>query len=218
MDAPRQLDRDLEGVAAAHQRLLADLADLDDDTARRSSRLPDWSVGHVLTHIARNADGFVRIVEAAGRGEVAEQYEGGVPARRAAIEAGADRSAVELVADVRRGIWTLEQAWATAPASAWEGHGVGPRGDVIPVLELPFRRWREVVVHHADLGLAYTVDDWPPDYVRLELERQRMVRASRRGVGLAELPAPVLALAPPRRLAWLLGRWPVEGVADPEPF
>ena len=53
------------------------------------SLLPGWTRGHVLTHIARNADSFVRVLEAARRGEVVTQYEGGVDGRNADIEAGA---------------------------------------------------------------------------------------------------------------------------------
>ncbi|MET0910545.1 MAG: maleylpyruvate isomerase N-terminal domain-containing protein, partial [Ilumatobacteraceae bacterium] len=46
--------------------------------AELPSLLPGWTRGHVLTHIARNADSFVRLLEAAGRGEVVTQYAGGV--------------------------------------------------------------------------------------------------------------------------------------------
>ena len=50
-----------------------------------------------------------------------------------------------------------------------------------PVVELPFRRWREVEVHHADLGLAeFTIDDWSDGYVRRDLERAEMTWAARR--------------------------------------
>ena len=43
--------------------------------------LPEWSVGHVMTHLARNAEAMVRRVEAATRGEVIDQYAGGVEGR-----------------------------------------------------------------------------------------------------------------------------------------
>lgn len=224
MDQARAIDRAVAGAAAAHQALLADLdgllerGGLDDDVVRRPSLLAGWTVGHVLTHLARNADSHARILVAAGRGEVVDQYVGGFEGRTAEIEAGAARAAAEQVADVRSSIWTLEAAWATCPPEGWAGYGRGSRGDRIPVADLAFRRWREVVVHHGDLGLGYGWSDWPSDYVRLELDRRVMAWQARMGMGLTTLAPAVLALDPRERLAWLLGRHHVPGLADPEPF
>ena len=57
--------RDIAGAEGAHARLLALLRDragaLDGGAP---SRLPDWTVGHVLTHLARNADSIVRVLTA----------------------------------------------------------------------------------------------------------------------------------------------------------
>lgn len=217
-DGSRELDATVAGCAAAHQRLLQTLDRLTDDDARRPSALPGWSVGHVLTHLARNADSHVRLFEGAERGEELRQYEGGPAQRAADIEAGATRSAAALVADVRRTIWRLETTWATTSAIGWEGSGLTMSGDRQPCTDLPFRRWREVEVHHADLGLpSFTFDDWSDGYVRRELRRQLMVWRSRLPMGVGDLPGEVLALSPPQRLAWLLGRLAVDGapVAGP---
>jgi len=216
-DSSRDLDRDVEGCAAAHQRLLADLDDLTDEQARQASLLPDWTVGHVLTHIARNGDAFTRMLEHADRGESVDMYEGGFDARVAAIEAGASRSARELVADVRRSIYALEGQWAGTTETGWNGTGIGIFGE-IPMADVPFRRWREVEVHHIDLGLRATTADWSPLYVRLELERMTMAYAARRPMGLTDLPPEALALAPHERLAWLLGRREIEGLAPASVF
>ena len=32
-------------------------------------------------------------------------------------------------------------------------------------IDLPRRRWREVELHHVDLGLGYEPADWPPAFV-----------------------------------------------------
>ena len=219
-DGSRELDETIAGCAAAHQRLLADLDGLTDDEARSPSSLPGWSIGHVLTHLARNADSFVRIIEGAGRREVLDQYEGGLASRAADIEAGAQRAAGALVDDVRRSIWRLESAWASAPADAWEGAGRVASGDLVRCTDLPFRRWREVEVHHADLGLpAFTCDEWSAGYVRRELRIQTMVLKSRLPMGVgADLPAAALALTPNRRVAWLLGRLRDESLPVIPPF
>src|SRR5438270_7920944 len=127
----------ITGCQASHRRLAGTLGSLTDDAARAPSRLPGWTVGHVLTHLARNADSHVRILEAAGRGEAVEQYAGGYEQRAAGIEAGAGRPAVDLVDDVRRAAAALEQAWVAATPQAWDGHGLSG-GEVWPCRRLPF--------------------------------------------------------------------------------
>ncbi len=210
---PRALDRHVTGAAAAHQQLLAHLdriaGELD---PRQPSLLPDWSVGHVLSHLARNADSLLRVFDAAASGEPTERYPGGAAGRAAEIEAGSGRSADELVADVRHTIWRLEQAWAVCPAEGWALVGTSI-GRPESVDELPWKRWREVEVHHADLGLVgFTFDDWSPDYVRLELDRALMAWRSSRPMGATQLPDAALALPPARRLAWLIGRIHIHGL------
>lgn len=216
-DSGRQLDRDVEGCAAAHQRLLARLDQLLDDgllddAVGQPSLLPGWSVGHVLTHLARNADSFVHLTQAADRGEVADQYPGGAEQRSGDIEAGATRRARELVRDVRSSLYALEQTWATAGLTAWQGEGRTFAGMRV-IRDLPFIRWREVEVHHGDLGLGYSPADWPAEYVRLELVRMEMLWAARLPMGLTSLPPEALRVEPRARLAWLLGRGAIDGLA-----
>ncbi len=175
-----------------------------------ASRLPGWTVGHVLTHIARNADSITRGLEGAERGEIVDRYPEGSAGRDADIEAGHDRSAAALVADVRDSAARLEAAWSTH--TAWDGHCRESSGREVPVAHLPFARWREVEVHRVDLGLGYEPEDWPAAYVRLDLRKMEMRWNARRPMGLTGLPAEALALPPPRRLAWLLGRIEIPGL------
>ena len=160
-----------ENVGKSHARLAVTLSRLTDAEARSSSMRPGWSVGHVLTHLARNADSHVRMLEGAARGEVADQSPGGNERRAADIEAGAGRPAAELVADVLSTAALLEAAIEATPDEAWrEGRGRVVTG-IWQLAELPFRRWREVEVHHVDLDLGYGVSDWPAEYVDAELPR-----------------------------------------------
>ena len=55
--------------------------------------------------------------------------------------------------------------------------------------------------------------DWPTDYVRLELEQMTMLYASRKPMGLTSLPAEALAVDDRHRLAWLMGRAVIDGLA-----
>ncbi|HVF14554.1 MAG TPA: maleylpyruvate isomerase N-terminal domain-containing protein [Acidimicrobiales bacterium] len=194
-------DPDIEGATAAHARLLATIGALTDDAAGRPSLLPGWTVGHVLTHVARNADSHVRILAAAASGESVEQYQGGRAARESGIEVGAGRRATELVDDVGSASARLEELWASVPDETWDGHGFNADGDRWPCAQLPFHRWREVEVHLVDLGLGPSWVDWPDAYVARELPRV-----------LTTLPHRLADAAARRQLtAWLLDRGPSPG-------
>lgn len=206
------LDRDIAGAARAHVAVIAALQGLGDDQARQPSVLPGWTVGHVATHIARNAEGLVRMLEAARRGEVGAMYPGGREQRTRDIEAGSGRTAAELAADVSATAAAIEAVWSAMSKDAWSGRGDMVGGDVI-MSDLPFIRWREVAVHHSDLGIGYTWADWDPEYVRRELVRLTMQWASRKPMGMTDLPPQALAVTPHQRVAWLLGRAEIEGLA-----
>jgi maleylpyruvate isomerase len=205
----RMLNRDVEGAAAAHQRLLADLDGSDpasqDLDPSRPTALAGWTVGHLLTHIARQADSVVRMLDGVS------QYEGGAQGRSAEIEAGATRERHALITDVRMSLWRLESRWAAH--ENWEAPATLVSGAVVACHELPFRRWREVSVHHVDLGIGMGFEDLPSEYLRRELRLMEMLWNSRQPMGLTGLPARALELAPPQRLAWLMGRTVVEGLA-----
>ena len=204
--------RDVALGCAAHERLLARLDALAAAGALEAERptlLPEWTVGHVLTHLARNGDGHRRMIEGAERGEVLDQYVGGIDGRLAEIAAGATRPIEALLDDVRTSIVRLEHAWA---GSNWIGTGKRTLGEETPISQLPFRRVREVEIHQVDLGVGVTVHDLDALYVRLDLRRLEMLWTARQPMGLTPLPDAVLALAPPDRLAWFTGRHVVDGV------
>ena len=183
--------------------------------------LPGWSRGHVLNHLARNADSHARMFEAATRGQEAPQYPGGMEGRVAEIEAGASRTATELVADTRVSIYTLEAAWAGASATTWEGYGIKSHSDGAPrvrISDLVLMRWCEVEVHHADLNIGFTHNDWTPLFVRYDLDRQVMSWKARKPMGMMPLPDAALALPPATRLAWMMGRIEIDGLSPADLF
>ena len=157
----------IAGVRAGHVRLHATLAGLDDETARRPSRLPDWSVGHLVTHLARNADSVVRRLRAAATGTLVPQYPGD---REAEIAAGASRPAGDLISDLVRADDAVDALFARLPAAVWEQPVLRSGGGApVPATRLAYSRWREVEVHHVDLGLGYEPADWPAGLVELML-------------------------------------------------
>ena len=202
--------------AATAQAVLQDHVDgLTDAEARQASLLPGWSIGHVLTHLARNAEGMLRMIDAAANGEVGVMYPGGMEGRAADIETGAFRPAAELLADVRRTGSQLIARWDALDADAWRGAGRTVFAE-IPITDVPFMRWREVTVHHADLGpvggRTYSWTDWPDDFVAIELPRALQQWASRRPPDSQELPPAVRAVPERHRVAWLLDRAEIDGL------
>jgi maleylpyruvate isomerase len=203
MSEPDPIPRaDLARVANAQARLMATIVGLDDEDARRPSLLPGWSVGHVLTHLARNADSHIRRAEAAKSGEVVEQYAGGEEGRAEEIERGALRRAGEIVEDVGRSGRELQACWESIPAEAWVRTTRDVEGRERPLNALPGRRWQEVEVHMVDLGLGPTHREWSDDFVASALPRQRASLGSRVDAPVA-LPAD---LDERDELAWLYGR------------
>ncbi|HEY5244074.1 MAG TPA: maleylpyruvate isomerase N-terminal domain-containing protein, partial [Acidimicrobiales bacterium] len=83
--------KDIDGCRRSHLALLDRIGGLTDEQARSASQLPDWTVGHVLTHLARNGDSVVRRLEGAARGETVDQYPGGYAGRASEIAVGAGR-------------------------------------------------------------------------------------------------------------------------------
>ena len=199
---PDALAADLAALLDSTARLGATLDSLDDEQARRPSLLPGWSVGHVLTHLARNADGMLHHVDWALSGVAHPMYASG-DARGADIEAGAGRPAAALAADVRgsadRLAVGLDRLGAAGPEELDRLLLFGPpRPEAepdTPARALPYARRREVEIHHVDLGLGYGPRDWPADFV----ERTLILVHGRSGaVDAVGEPADVLA--------WRLGR------------
>src|SRR5690348_3081150 len=109
----------LDGCVQAHRRLLETVAPLTDQQARRDSLLPGWTVGHIVTHLARNAEGHAGMIASAAKGQVEAQYPGGAEQRDRDIAAGQGRGAAELLTDLQAATQRLEQAWAAMPEEAW---------------------------------------------------------------------------------------------------
>ena len=159
------MESQLAALAAHTDRLLATAGALDDPAA--DSLCDGWTRGHVLTHVARNAEAIDRLAQWAMDGERREMYPGGTRARDADIEAGAGRPLSELVEDVRSTAQALApvlERLATAPRAVEHvemrgGLAVSP--DVLPLLRL-----REVVFHHVDLAAGFTFADVEPDLAK----------------------------------------------------
>ncbi|MGW5239758.1 maleylpyruvate isomerase family mycothiol-dependent enzyme [Monashia sp. NPDC004114] len=157
-------------VAAETERVVATAASFDDLAVSAPSICEGWSRGHVLTHIARNADALARVCAVATDGVSGSMYDSN-ESRDTEIEAGAGRPAADQTADVRESAARLagrleslqpEHAELTVPRT--------PGGErLIAVGGVPYLRLRELVYHHVDLDAGYTFADAPADVVAMLL-------------------------------------------------
>ncbi|MFE0822849.1 maleylpyruvate isomerase family mycothiol-dependent enzyme [Streptomyces sp. NPDC058847] len=152
---------DLVCVQDATDRLLAAVGKLDNASVTESSRLPGWSRGHVLAHLARNADALVNVLE--GR----PMYVSG-EARDTDIERDAPRPLDAQLADVRESAARFQGA-AAVPAD-WSRTVELRNGITDSASRLPFRRWVEVELHHVDLGIGYELEDLPAEFTERETD------------------------------------------------
>ncbi len=153
--------RDLASVRDATDRLLTAVGKLDNASVTESSRLPGWSRGHVLAHLARNADALVNVLE--GR----PMYVSG-GARDADIERDAPRPLDAQLADVRESAARFQDVSAV-PAD-WSRTVELRNGVTDSASRVPFRRWVEVELHHVDLGIGYELEDLPAEFTERETD------------------------------------------------
>jgi maleylpyruvate isomerase len=201
-------------VEAATEQLLRTAESLDEGSVAKPSLLPGWTVGHVVTHVARNADSYTNLLTWARTGVETPAYP--TPTARAeGIEAGAGRPLADQIEDVRAAHERFADAAAAMPAEAWTFFLPSTGQSAAAV---PWARLREVEVHHVDLGADYSPADWP-DAFALRLLRE-IVGGANAGPPMVLRPngidhaltigdaegAPVVA-GPTRSVAaWLAGR------------
>jgi maleylpyruvate isomerase len=195
------------------------LEHIDDEQARGRSLLPGWSRGHVLSHLARNADGLLNLVRWARTGEETPMYVSREQ-RDADIEAGAGRPAADLVEDVRSTQARLMDEMKALDEEQWQRKVRWGRDDHQGyATAIPAMRRVEVEIHHVDLDLEYTLAHLPEEFVEDLLVRTARDYSQREGTpgfvlvgsddegrwqvgdGGQEISVP-----PPALLGWLLGR------------
>ncbi|MEG3626105.1 maleylpyruvate isomerase family mycothiol-dependent enzyme [Streptomyces poriticola] len=151
---------DLASVHDATERLLTAVGKLDDAAVAEPSRLPGWTRGHVLAHLARNADALVNVLGGRPMYPSAE-------ARNADIERDAPRALDAQLADVRESAARFRDAGA-GPAD-WSRTVELRNGVTDSASRVPFRRWIEVELHHVDLGIGYELEDLPAEFTEREI-------------------------------------------------
>ncbi|MEV5353069.1 maleylpyruvate isomerase family mycothiol-dependent enzyme [Streptomyces sp. NPDC052693] len=152
---------DLASVRDATERLLTAVGTLDNAAVTQPSRLPGWTRGHVLAHLARNADALVNVLEGRPMYVSAE-------ARDADIERDAPRALDVQLTDLRESAARFQEA-GEAPAD-WSRTVELRNGVKDTAARVPFRRWVEVELHHVDLGIGYELEDLPAEFTQREID------------------------------------------------
>lgn len=167
----------LTEMVVATTRYLGSLSELGDEDMRAPSLLPGWSRGHVVTHLARNADALGNLLHWAESGQVRYMYDS--PVRRDAdIDQGAGRSAHDLRVDSAAAAGRFLQAVNELDVRHEDAQVArAPGGEPFPARTVATLRWIEVDVHHADLGAGFGPGDWERSFATLVLDRVLRDRA-----------------------------------------
>ncbi|MET9533418.1 maleylpyruvate isomerase family mycothiol-dependent enzyme [Streptomyces sp. NPDC006649] len=205
-------------IAAAAGRLLSGLTGLHDTDVPKPSRLPGWTRGHVLSHLARQAPALERLLEWARTGVETPQY-ANRGARNAEIEAGAHRPAAVQLAAVRESSAHFQHVIETLPAAAWRATIRPFTGELCTPQRILVIRLRELELHHVDLDIGYGWDDIPASARQIILADVLGYYAEADGVpdftlretggdvlGRFGTGGPVVTGSAANALAWLAGR------------
>lgn len=213
------VDHKIRLVREATGRLLMTVRSLTEPELNAPSLCSGWTRGHVLAHVALNADSLVNLLTWACTGIETPQYSSS-EARDGDIEAAAGRSVGEHLATLRDSAERFEHAARELPLERWSFTVRGIGGDAQPASNYLIARRREVEVHHADLACDYGSEHWPEDFVIEELAHAA-AKLSRRAGAPFEIDATDLRVrhtigeGPPQGsvtgrghqlLAWLYGR------------
>lgn len=223
VDSVYEHDSTIVAVDEATDRLLACVDKLSDGDVHEPSLLPGWTRGHVLAHVARNADALRNLVTWARTGEETPAYTSRED-RDAAIERDAPRPISEHRQDIAESARQLSADLRDLPEERLDAVHVRTRpGRDFPARDIGWVRLREVEIHHVDLAVNYTAREWPaafvsrcaPDIINMFRRRddapEMTLRAtdSKREWQLGSQPAFRVISGEERfLLAWLTGRTP----------
>jgi maleylpyruvate isomerase len=151
-------------LAEATRRLIQTADGLDDAAYAEPSGLPDWTRGHVLAHLALNAEGLARALRGVVEGTRVTMYASN-EARDADIDELGTAAPEVLRSRLLGGCTDFADAVAAVPADALDSTiDRVPGGRTFTVGDVPGMRLREVEIHHADLAAGYGPADWTPEF------------------------------------------------------
>lgn len=150
-------------IARADQALVRTVDALSDHEYAEPSQLPGWTRGHVVAHLALNAEGLAGVLHGAHIGRPQPMY--ATPeARDADIAELATAEPTELRERFLAATARFGEALEAMSESDWDGRFERtPGGPDFALGNVVLMRLREVEIHHADLRAGYSHADWPQD-------------------------------------------------------
>ncbi|MEV7189129.1 maleylpyruvate isomerase family mycothiol-dependent enzyme [Kitasatospora sp. NPDC093102] len=218
--------RHLAQVEESTRHLLHTAAELKPEALAEPSALPGWTRGHVLAHLARNADSLVNLLTGARTGTDVPQYASHED-REQGIERDAPRPLEVQLADLRDSHERFLAAAALMADEAWAVQVRHRFGYLFPASDIPAKRLVELEYHHVDLDAGYTPAHWPESFATAQFRKLATGLAEEAGLPAVELVAedtgdravigtgePALTVEGPVRAltAWLSGRSAGDGL------
>ena len=189
------IPRVLALLQEADNRLVRTVDGFKGDAWSQPSGLPGWTRGHVVAHLALNAEGLAGALHGIVEGEPTPMY-ASQEARDGDIDELAPAEASKLRERLMGGCGLFVEATAAMTEEAWsdeiERTAGGP---TFRAAAVPLMRLREVEIHHADLDAGYTYQDWPVEFSTLLIASMTK----------REWPEPFVARATDVREEWSFG-------------
>lgn len=170
MPDPHELALAQELLPDATRRLIRTADGLSDDDYAAPSGCPGWTRGHVLAHLALNAEALAGALAGIVEGERVPMY-AAQEDRDADIEELAAAGPTVIRSRLLGACTDVVDAFAALPEDQRDTTiDRVPGGRSFAAGEVPGMRLREVEIHHADLAAGYGPSDWSPEFATLLLD------------------------------------------------
>jgi maleylpyruvate isomerase len=154
----------LAAVQEATQRLIRTVDHMSDEEYAAPSLLPGWSRAHVVAHLILNAEGLAGALMGVSHGRPVPMYASS-QSRDVDIEELSTATPTTLRTRLLGATTEFVIAVNGVDDDSWELEiERTPGGPGFPADAVTGMREREVEIHHADLGLDVTREDWPPAF------------------------------------------------------
>lgn len=160
-----EIDAVITALKTSTAALANEVRGLSPQQVNGPSALTGWSRGHLLTHLARNADGLRNLLLCARSGKQVSMY-ASARSRNADIDAGATRPPSVIVDDCRHASHALKCEIDDLALDKWSQPvafhtTTGTKQQ--PACEIVHMRLREVEIHHVDLDVGHGFSATAPE-------------------------------------------------------
>lgn len=161
----------LEQLVEADHRLVRTVDALADAAYDEPSALPGWTRGHVVAHLALNAEALAAVLTGIAQGDVPPMY-ATQEQRDGDIAELASAAPEELRSRLMGSTTALVGAIGLVPEDRLDVLVERTRGSerTFPADAVTGMRLREVEIHHADLAAGYSRRDWPLPFAAFLVE------------------------------------------------